>query len=83
MNMNKQNTRHMVLIAISVTLAIMATVGYGLYANGLYATAFSSYTVNPNLDTEKTVCVNKVLSLAAVGVVRSVNDYDTAIVSCV
>jgi len=78
MNMNKQNTRHMVLIAISVTLALMATVGYGLYAN-----AFSSYAVNPNLDSEKTVCVNKVLSLAAVGVVRSVNDYDTAIVSCV
>ena len=78
MNMNKQNTRHMVLIAISVTLAIMATVGYGLYAN-----EFSSYAVNPNLDSEKTVCVNKVLSLAAVGVVRSVNDYDTAIVSCV
>ena len=76
--MNKQNTRHMVLIAISVTLALMATVGYGLYAN-----AFSSYAVNPNLDSEKTVCVNKVLSLAAVGVVRSVNDYDTAIVSCV
>jgi hypothetical protein len=78
MNMNKQNTRHMVLIAISGTLAILATVGYGLYA-----TAFSSYTVNPNLGSEKTVCVNKVLSLAAVGVVRSVNDYDTAIVSCV
>jgi formate-dependent nitrite reductase membrane component NrfD len=75
MNINKQNTNHVVLIAISVTLA---TVGYGLYA-----TAFSSYTVNPNLDSEKTVCVNKVLSLAAVGVVRSVNDYDTAIVSCV
>jgi len=56
----------------------LATVGYGLYAN-----AFSSYAVNPNLDSEKTVCVNKVLSLAAVGVVRSVNDYDTAIVSCV
>ena len=54
--MNKQNTRHMVLIAISGTLAILATVGYGLYAN-----AFSSYAVNPNLDTEKTVCVNKVL----------------------
>jgi hypothetical protein len=68
----------MVLIAISVTLAILATVGYGLYAN-----AFSSYAVNPNLDSEKTVCVNKVLSLAAVGVVRSVNDYNTAIVSCV
>jgi purine-cytosine permease-like protein len=68
----------MVLIVISVTLAILATVGYGLYAN-----AFSSHTVNPNLDSEKTVCVNKVLSLAAVGVVRSVNDYDTAIVSCV
>ena len=68
----------MALIAISVTLAILATVGYGLYAN-----AFSSYAVNPNLDSEKTVCVNKVLSLAAVGVVRSVNDYDTAIVSCV
>jgi hypothetical protein len=66
----------MVLIAISGTLAILATVGYGLYA-----TAFSSYTVNPNLDSEKTVCVNKVLGLAAI--VRSVNDYDTAIVSCV
>jgi hypothetical protein len=78
MNMNKQNTRHMVLIAISVILATLATVGYGLYV-----TAFSSYAVNPNLDSEKTVCVNKVLSLAAVGVVRSVNDYDTAIVSCV
>jgi len=77
MNMNKQNTRHMVLIAISVTFAILATVGYGLYAN-----AFSSHTVNPNLDSEKTACVNKVLSLAAVGEVRSVNDYDTAIVSC-
>ena len=76
--MNKQNTRHMALIAISGTLAILATVGYGLYAN-----AFSSYAVNPNLDSEKTVCVNKVLSLATVGVVRSVNDYDTAIVSCV
>jgi hypothetical protein len=78
MNMNKQNTRHIALIAISGTLAILATVGYGLYAN-----AFSSYTGNPNLDSEKTVCVNKVLSLAAVGVVRSVNDYDTAIVFCV
>ena len=76
--MNKQNTRHMALIAISGTLAILATVGYGLYAD-----AFSSYAVNPNLDSEKTVCVNKVLSLAAAGVVRSVNDYDTAIVSCV
>ena len=53
--MNKQNTRHMVLIAISGILAILATVGYGLYAN-----AFSSHTVNPNLDSEKTVCVNKV-----------------------
>jgi len=73
--MNKQNTRHMVLIAISGTLAILATVGYVLYA-----TAVSSY---PKLDSEKIVCVNKVLSLAAVGVVRSVNDYDTAIVSCV
>jgi hypothetical protein len=78
MNMNKQNTRHMVLIAISVTLAILGTVGYSIYA-----TAFSSYAVNPNLDSEKTVCVNKVLSLAAVGIVRSVNDYNTAIVSCV
>jgi hypothetical protein len=78
MNMNKQNTRHIALIAISGTLAILATVGYGLYAN-----AFSSYAVKPNLDSEMTVCVNKVLSLAAVGVVRSVNDYDTAIVSCV
>jgi hypothetical protein len=52
MNMNKQNTRHMALIAISGTLAILATVGYGLYAN-----AFSSYAVNPNLDSEKTVCL--------------------------
>jgi hypothetical protein len=48
----------------------------------LYANAFSSYTVNLNLDSEKTACVNKVLSLAAVGEVRPVNDYDTAIVSC-
>jgi hypothetical protein len=54
--MNKQNTRHMALIALSGTLAILATVGYGLYAN-----AFSSYEVNPNLDSEKTVCINKVL----------------------
>jgi len=77
MNMNKQNTKYVVLIALSGTLAILATIGYGLYAN-----TFPSYTVNLNLDSEKTACVNKVLSLAAVGEVRSVNDYDTAIVSC-
>jgi hypothetical protein len=74
--MNKQNTKHVVLIALSGTLAILATVG-----NGLYANVFPSYTVNLNLDCEKTACVNKVRSLAAVGEVRSINDYDTAIVS--
>jgi hypothetical protein len=44
---------------------------------------FPSYIINPNFDIEKTACINKVLSLAAVGIVRSINDYDTAIVSCV
>ena len=78
--MNKRNTMLTVLIAISGTFVLWAAIGYpALYA--IASSSSSSHDIDANLGGQ-TACVNRVLDLARIGVVRSVSAYDTAILPC-
>jgi hypothetical protein len=68
------------MASLSGTFVIWAAIGYP----ALYATASSSsstHAIDANLGGQ-TACVNRVLDLARLGVVRSVSAYDTAILPC-